>query len=372
VNSRSVDGETASAPALSIITCTYNEAGNVGPLVREITAALGTMVWELIVVDDNSPDGTAETARAFATVDPRIRVIQRMEVRGLASAAVAGFNAARADTMVLLDADLQHDPAHIPALVAALPGKDLVAACRVLDGEEEGLSAPRTALSRTANWLVQTLLGAKLSDPMTGYFAMTRSFYEGAKQRLSAVGFKILVDLLASSSTKPRIGEVAMRMRVRGEGRSKLDARVMADLAALVVDKRSGGLIPARFVLFGFVGASGIIVQVGVFAALQRAGVAVPEIAQAIAILIAMTSNYILNNMLTFRDRRLTGSGFVRGWFAFALGCAIGSVANLSVFSVLHRSLVSDIVASALGAIVGSVSNYILAQRLTWRTPKQT
>lgn len=369
----SASGEDGSAvPSVSIVTCTYNEAGNIGHLVAEITAAMGGVSWELIVVDDNSPDGTADAARALGAHDGRIHVIQRMDVRGLASAAVAGFDAARAATLVLLDADLQHDPALIPSLIAALPGRDLVAACRVLDGAEDGLSGPRTALSRTANWLVQTLLGARLSDPMTGYFVMTRGFYDGAKKRLSAVGFKILVDLLASSPVKPSVGEVAMRMRARGEGRSKLDARVMADLAALVVDKRSGGIIPARFVLFGFVGASGIIVQVGVFAALKRFGVAVPEIAQAVAILIAMTSNYVLNNMLTFRDRRLSGQGFVRGWFAFALGCALGSAANLSVFSILHRLFINDILASALGAVVGSISNYFLAKRLTWRTPKHT
>ena len=320
---------------------------------------------EVIVVDDASTDGTPEAVRAVG--DPRVRLIERRGERGLASAAMAGWDAAAGCWLAIMDGDGQHDPALIPAMLERARGGalDLVASTRYRDEGPSGLTGWRHIVSRAGTWAAGLALRAPLTDPMAGCFLMSRAFYVSVRPRLAGVGFKILVDLVASAKTPPRFVEVPTALRTRIAGESKLDLRVAADLAALVVDKRSGGLIPARFVLFAGVGVTGVAVQLLAFELLQLV-VARFSWAQALAILTAMTWNFQLNNLLTFRDRRLAGLAWFRGWLTFALACAFGAMINLAIGAGLERAGAWAWAANLAGALSGGVWNFIAARRATW------
>jgi dolichol-phosphate mannosyltransferase len=200
---------------------------------------------------------------------------------------------------------------------------------------------------------------------MSGCFVMRRSWYEAARPRLSAVGFKILVDLVASSSGRPRIVERPTALRARTGGESKLDARVIADLGALVAEKWTGGLIPARFVLFAVVGTSGIVVNQRLFALARWAGVW-PLAAILVGLFGAMAWNFGLNNLLTFRDQRLRGRALVRGFAGFCLACTAGAAVNFMTAAGLHHFGVGWGWATLTGALIGGVWNFWAIRHTTW------
>lgn len=350
--------------ALSLVVCTLNEAAAIGPLISEVSGAFEGVDYELIVVDDGSTDGTPDVVRHCG--DARVRLVERSGVRGLASAAIAGWDVARGDLLALMDGDGQHDPALLPALVEALEGSgaDLAIGARDLRAAQ-ALSPLRVRLSLAGVWLADLALGAPITDPLSGYFVMRRSFYERGRPRLSGVGFKILVDLIASARPRPKVVERPTALRPRLGGESKLDVRVIADLAALLVEKRLGGLIPARFILFTGVGLSGVVVNVAALGLLLQALPFAP--AQALAIFLAMGWNFLINNLLTFRDRRLAGLGMLRGFAAFVAACAVGAAINLAVSTLLYRTGWRWAPAGAIGALLAGVFNFWAVRRVTWR-----
>ena len=349
--------------------CTLNEEAAIGPLLEEIDGTLGQVAHEIIVVDDDSTDATAAIVRARSQTHPHVRLIVRMGVRGLASAAVTGWDVASGERFALMDGDGQHDPALLLSLMTAMDsgGADLAVGARDLAGEAQAFSATRLRMSKAATWLAGLVLGARLSDPMSGYFIMTRTFYDEMRPRLSAVGFKILVDLVASSRRKVSFVEVRTALRERRGGTSKLDARVIADLGALLIEKRFGSLIPARFVLFSVVGVSGVVVNIAVLEGLRRF-VHVPFIpAQGIAILTAMGSNFLINNLLTFRDQRLRGWALATGFAGFVIACALGAVFNWAASVGLHQILRWHVlVAAVVSALLAGVFNFAAVRRVTW------
>jgi dolichol-phosphate mannosyltransferase len=288
-------------------------------------------------------------------------------VRGLASAAVRGWDAARGDALALMDGDGQHDPRLISQLVEALAAEnaDLAVASRYVDAGPSGLTGRRHWLSRAGTRVAGLLLRAPLTDPMSGCFVMRRSWYEAARPRLSAVGFKILVDLVASSRRRLRVAERPTALRPRSGGQSKLDARVVADLGALVAEKWTGGLIPARFVLFAVVGASGIVVNQLLFAAAYLAH-AWPLAAALFGLFGAMAWNFALNNLLTFRDQRLRGAALLGGFAGFCAACTAGAAVNLMVGAGLHGLGARWGWASLAGAVAGGFWNFWAVRRTTW------
>jgi dolichol-phosphate mannosyltransferase len=357
---------------LAIILPTLNERGNLGPLVERIDRAIGTAaVWEVIIVDDDSRDGTADEARALALTDPRVRVIQRIGRRGLASAAIEGFCATAAPYVAVMDADHQHDPALLPGMLAALKSgeAEICVASRFAEGAStaEWAAPEREKLSTYANALARKITGVELSDPMSGYFMLPATTARALVPRLSGIGFKILLDLLATADAPMTVKEFPLNFAARREGESKLDRAILFDFLAGLYDKTLGKVIPTRFALFGTVGAFGVLVHFVVLSVLLFALGERFAIAQTAAVLVAMSFNFWLNNWLTYRDKRLVGAvALLRGWLGFIATCAIGAFANVAIATFMEGSGIHWVLAALAGIVVGSVWNYALSSRFVW------
>lgn len=361
------------APALelAIILPTLNERDNLAPLVERIEGALGKAGWEVLIVDDNSADGTAEEARRLSLTDPRVRVIQRIGRRGLASAAIEGFCATAAPYSAVMDADHQHDPnLLVPMLAAVRSGEAEVAvASRFAEGAstEEWGRPDREKLSGVANALARKLTGVELSDPMSGFFLLPTATARRLVPKLSGIGFKILLDLLATAETPLKVKDFPMNFSARRAGESKLDRAIAFDFLAGLYDKSFGKVIPTRFALFGTVGALGVVVHMAILYAFLLALGTNFSWSQAVATFGAMSFNFWLNNWLTYRDKRLTSPKQVFwGWLGFIGACSIGAFANVAVATTLFDRGVHEVLAALVGIAIGSVWNYALSSRFVW------
>jgi dolichol-phosphate mannosyltransferase len=358
-------------PELSVVIPTFNERENLEPLIARLHAALGALSWEAVFVDDDSPDGTASRVREIAQADPHIRAIQRLGRRGLSTAVIEGMLSTSGPFIAVMDCDLQHDERILPHMLAALKTGEtqLVIASRYADGGDAaaGLSAERQGLSRLATRLAHLVIKAPPTDPMSGYFMIRRTAFEHVAHNLSGQGFKILLDLLASAPTPLRFIEVPYVFRNRTHGESKLDSNVMLEYLALIADKTIGRYIPPRFLLFGLVGGLGIAVHFAALALAFKGAHLHFELSQSIAIVVAMTSNFFLNNMLTYRDQRLRGWRMLRGLLSFYAICGLGAVANVGVASVIFKRGEAWWLAAFAGAIIGSVWNFAASSTFTWR-----
>jgi dolichol-phosphate mannosyltransferase len=358
-------------PELSIVIPTFNERDNLDPLIGRLHRALGGLSWEAVFVDDDSPDGTALRIREIAQEDPNIRGILRVGRRGLSSAVIEGIMSTSGPYIAVMDCDLQHDERILPHMLAALriAETDLVIASRYTDGADaaKGLSARRYDLSRLATALSHLVLKAPPTDPMSGFFAIKRAAFDSTAHRLSGQGFKILLDLLASAPKPLRFVEVPYVFRNREHGQSKLDSNVMVEYLALIAEKTVGRYIPSRFLLFALVGGFGIAVQFLAFELAFRGALLHFSVAQAAATLVAMTSNFFLNNVLTYRDQRLKGWRMVTGLISFYAICGLGAVANVGVGRALFHEGDAPWLASLAGAVVGSVWNFAASSAFTWR-----
>jgi dolichol-phosphate mannosyltransferase len=364
-------GQSAAPLELAIVLPTFNERANIAPLIERIEAALGPAGWEAIVVDDNSADGTADEARRLGLTDPRIRVIQRIGRRGLASAAIEGMCATAAPFVAVMDADHQHDPALLAPMLTAVKGGecDLAYASRFAPGgSAQGLSsAERETASRLANALARRLTGTELSDAMSGYFLLRSEQVRRQAPELSGIGFKIMLDLLATARPPLKVREFPMAFAQRRAGDSKLDHGVLLDFLAGLYERYLGRIIPTRFALFGTVGAVGVGVHFTVLSlAYLLAGVAFGW-AQAIATMVAMTFNFWLNNVLTYRDKKLTGPrALFWGWLGFCAACAVGAFANVAVATFIEARTGHWASAALAGIAIASVWNYALSSRFVW------
>lgn len=361
------------APTVSVVICTLNEHEAIGPVLRELAAHLRHIDYEAIVVDDSDDERTAHAVALHAATDPAVRLLRRRGGRGLASAAIAGWDSARGRCLALMDGDGQHDPALIARMLRRMQETEaeVVVASRYLDTGDSGLGRCRHALSRVGVRLSQALLGLGVADPMSGCFLMRRSWYRQVRPQLSGVGFKILVDVLASARRRPYIAQVPTRLRSRRGGASKLDARVVAELAALLLEKRTRGWLPARMSLFFAVGCSGMGVHLLALGALLLSGVAF-WLAQLLAICAAMAWNFLCNNLLTFRDRRLSGMRLLRGMAMFYAACFGGAILSELIGSGLHALQWPWWLAGAAGALAAGGWNYYAAKRTAWRPAHAT
>lgn len=367
---------------LGVVLPTYNERGNLRTMVERLDKALDGIGWEVIVVDDNSPDGTADEARALAKDDPRVRVIQRIGRRGLSSAAIEGMCATAAPVVAVMDADHQHDPALLPGMLAAIESGDydLAYASRFAEGAStEAWGRPdRVKASNLANRIANKVTGVELTDPMSGFFMLPTETLRADAHRLSGVGFKILLDILATVERPLKVKEFPLNFAARADGESKLDRTVVFEFLVGLYDKWLGRWIPTRFALFGTIGGLGVIVHMAVLAlVLSLFGAPFlinhyPKevefiVGQTAAAVVAMTFNFVLNNELTYADKRLRGFGpLLTGWARFALTCAFGLLANIGAATALVRIGFHAYPAALVGIVLGSVWNFALSSKFVW------
>lgn len=366
-----VSESTTKRPTLSVIVPTYREAANVPTLFERLKAALGDIPWEMVVVDDNSPDGTYDVAFAIAAQDSRMRCLRRVNRAGLAGAVIEGWLASSADFVAVIDGDLQHDESILPQMYASLAAGegDLAIGTRVADPTKPGgLSPARQKLSDLGAWFFRLVAGVSVSDPMSGFFMTRRSTIAELAPRLSPDGFKILVDVVLSAPQPLRIVETHYVFRQRVAGESKLSPLVGLDFLGLVAHHASGGVLPIRFVLFAGIGGVGIVVHLAVLSiVLAISGDAHFDVGQTIATLAAMASNFVLNNEITYRSYRYRGLGMIGGFLLFALVCSIGAISNVNIASWLFADRTTWWLAGLAGALVGVVWNYAASTTFVWR-----
>ncbi|WP_326536367.1 glycosyltransferase family 2 protein [Pseudorhodoferax sp.] len=353
---------------MSIVIPTFNESANVAELLRRIDATMGSQGWEAVFVDDDSPDGTAAAVRAIACIDQRVRCVQRIGRRGLSSACIEGMLASAAPVIAVMDADLQHDESILPTMLARIDqGADVVVATRYAQGGSTGeWDASRKSMSLWATRMSRLILKQPVSDPMSGFFMLRRDVLEGCVHELSAMGFKILLDLLASSRRELRIAELPYVFRDRFAGESKLDSMVVWEYGMLLLDKTIGRFVPVRFLMFSLIGGLGVFVHMAVLtAALKGFGLDF-TVAQTVATLLSMVFNFALNNTLTYRDRRLAGWAWLRGLASFVVACGVGAVANIGISTWLYEHDTRWVLAAIAGILIGAVWNYAVTQLYTW------
>ena len=354
---------------LAVVLPTYNERENIPLLIDKLDDALHGLAWEAIFVDDDSPDGTAEVVRAHARLDARIRLLHRVGRRGLSSACIEGMLATSAPIVAVMDADLQHDEAILPVMLRRLHQEslDLVVGSRHAEGGSMGeFGRARRFLSRSGQKISHSVCRSKVTDPMSGFFLLRRSFLQEVVRDLQGQGFKILVDLLASSPRPVRLAEVGYSFRSRRFGESKLNVVVGLEYVFLILNSLLGGIIPVRLALYLLVGALGLATHLAALLLLSQAVHLHFVAAQLIATFVAMLENFSLNNRITFRDRRLQGAQLFSGGARFVLACGFGAWANVVFANTLWQSGTQWYVAGLAGIVLGSVWNLSISSLFTW------
>jgi dolichol-phosphate mannosyltransferase len=358
-------------PALVVVIPTFNERDNIAPLLENLAQALDGIRWEIVFVDDDSTDGTVEAIRQACSTDGRIRSVRRLGRRGLASAVVEGLQSNFAPFIAVMDADLPHDERLLGPMLDILrrDEADVVVGSRYLaEGSVGDWGKGRRTMSRLATGLSRLVLrGRDLTDPMSGFFMLKRDAFDAAMRRLSQEGYKILLDILASSPRTVRIKEVPYVFGTRQHGQSKLDSLVVLDYLTLLLDKLVGRWVPVRFLMFTAVGSIGVLLHMAVLAAVLDLGVAFLP-AQIVATVVAIACNFFLNNTLTYRDKRLKGFGAVLlGLVSFYAVCSVGAVANVGIANFLFVQDYAWWVSGICGILVGAVWNYATSALFTWR-----
>lgn len=370
---------------LSVILPTYNESKNVPILIEKIGAALAGIDYEVLVVDDNSPDRTYEIVDNISKTNPRVRCIRRIHERGLSSAVVTGMSASEAQYFAVMDADLQHDESILPDLLRAVreEGYDLAVGSRAAeDGSFGEWSRVRRFMSWSATLMAKILLPVQVKDPMSGFFLTSRGVFEKARDQINPVGFKILLEFLGRLRGL-KVKEVGYTFRTRIHGETKLSGSVIRNYLVALLDLRFGHVASPVFILYCLVGASGVIVYYAVRALTDHimisfldTGLAPPfariPAGAILAFIFSVTNNYAWNNYLTFYDIRHKGFRIATGVILFFLVSLVGLLVQTAVTHLIHTlgmpaDAASAAFARAAGISVAVITNYFLNVTFTWR-----
>jgi dolichol-phosphate mannosyltransferase len=356
---------------LAVIIPTLNERENVAALVDRLEAAVAGIRWEAVFVDDDSPDGTADLVRELGQQQSNIRCVQRLGRRGLSSACIEGILASSAPFIAVMDADMQHDEALLPKMLATIKERqlDVVIGTRYgANGSVGDLQRSRVVISGLASRLARLVIKAELTDPLSGFFLIARGAFAATMRDLSGQGFKILLDIFASSPRPLAFAELPFHFRRRVNGESKLDTLVAWEYVTLLLDKLAGPIIPVRFLLFAMIGGFGVLTHLAtLWLAVYPLKIDFAA-GQAVATMVAMTGNFLLNNLFTYRDRRLHGRSLVTGLLSFCAVCGLGAAANVGIAAHLFDANHSWWLAGLGGAAIGAVWNYAMSSVFVWRS----
>ena len=358
---------------LSVILPTYNERNNIEPLLCELLKLSDLFELELIVVDDSSTDGTLLIVRDLAQRDRRIRFISRVGRSGLSSAIKEGCLCATGEILAIMDTDGQHEVNTVSNGIQKLirNNLDFVVGSRFLDNSAiRGLSDARKGGSSIANSLAKLSLPREYShmtDFMSGCIVLDRQSCISFIEKIDVNGFKFLYELLAVSKGKLKGKEIELIFQPRKYGKSKLDIAIVWDFLVSLVHTFFQRVIPRKAISFAFVGAIGVVVQFSVVYFLTWfVGIGF-EKALPFAVTLAASSNYLINNSLTFRTNRLRNRGLIIGLFKFLLVSSLPIVANIGLATSFFNYISPNIIFSQLaGIIVVYIWNYAASSRLVW------
>ncbi|MDV6237133.1 glycosyltransferase family 2 protein [Leptospira ellisii] len=378
------------SPFISIILPTYNEKENLPILLPRIESSLKGYSFEIIVVDDNSPDRTWEIAERLKEKHPEMRVLRRMDAKGLSSAVIAGMGSAKGNVFLVMDADLQHDERILPRLIDEIVSgrSDISIGTRYTNGgSTSDWSAIRRFFSVTATRLAKLFLPLPVSDPMSGFFAISRAQFEGTLEKINPRGFKILLEFLSRPSVAPRVSEVPFTFQSRRFGQTKLDGSVIRNYLVAVLDIRFGKRISPTFLLYSLVGSFGVLVNltgllIGEFFEF-------PELETPFRFLnpfhtsvlfgieISILSNFAFNNYLTFYEKRYSGFKLTQGLILFHLVSLLGLFIQVSGFQFLyHKIFLSELkfsgiliklICDSFAISAAMITNYFLNLNVTWK-----
>jgi dolichol-phosphate mannosyltransferase len=354
---------------LSIVIPTFNEKDNIVPLIEQMRKALAGYDYETVFVDDNSSDGTAEAIESLASKYP-VRVLVRKDERGLASAVVHGINNSDSEYVLVMDADLQHPPEVIPALIEkAKSSVDVVIGSRYVEGggcQDWGII--RRIISKGAMGLAHLFLPATrpVNDPMSGFFMFNRRVVEGVE--LKPAGYKILLEILMEGKIEST-AEVPFVFVNRSGGESKLNAKQQIEYLRHLYSlmKRTGELV--RFFKFCLVGLSGVFVNQGILWILTEFAGLPYQASAVVSIEASIISNFVLNDFFTFPQRRAPGTKpfFNRLW-KFNVVSLIGAAINYGILMLLTEvAHLHYLVSNLIGIIVATLWNYLVNTSWTWR-----
>ena len=380
--------EPAGSVHLSLIVPTYNEVKNVENIVRILSGLLEEPTggnYEVIIVDDDSPDGTWKVAQSLLEKYPKLRVMRRQEERGLSTAVIRGWQAAEGEILGVIDGDLQHPPETLLKLLRAIDnGADMAVASRHVEGGGvSNWSLARRILSRGAQMLglmiLPSVLG-RVTDPMSGYFMVRRSSVVG--KDLNPLGYKILLEVLARGDVGT-VAEVGYVFQERLEGESKVTWKLYKDYLLHLAKLRSRGRISKlrgklqfpfdRFLRFGLVGLSGVLVDMAIFYLLNdptSLGWALSR-SKLIAGEVAIVNNFLWNDFWTFGDV----SSHQRGWTArlrrfikFNVVCLMGLGLNVLILNGFVNLLhINPYLANLMAIAIVTIWNFWINLKLSWR-----
>lgn len=375
-------------PTISVIVPTYNEAENIPLLIPRLRSALVDFDYEVIIVDDDSPDLTWKVAGDLVADESRFSVVRRTTEKGLSAAVLTGMNVAQGSVFVVMDGDLQHDPAAIPALVSKVldDGAEIAVASRAVEGGSYGEFSPRRRLiSWIGAQMAHVLLQAPVTDPMSGFFALRRQRYEEVVHQVNPRGFKILLEFLARGR-RPNVAEIGYRFGSRVHGTTKLTGSVVVAYLLALIELSVGRFVSATFTAYCLVGTTGLAIRViteqtlvgGLPAALISTRWAV-----LVAVELSVVANYALNNVFTFTTRRHRGRRQVRGLVMFHVVSLYGLFVHAGANALLRDDTaeagswdLAELWATdvsmpfVVGMIMALVGNYHLNATVTWRRPR--
>jgi dolichol-phosphate mannosyltransferase len=380
---------TVTAPILSVVTPTFDEAENLPLLVERIHSALDGIPHEIIVADDNSPDRTWEVAEKLADVDPTVRVLRRFHDHGLSAAVLDGMAMARGEYLAVIDADLQHDETILPSMLDLLrqDRADVAVGSRETEGGGYGeWSSRRRAVSWVATAIARTLLRVPTGDPMSGYFVITREAYEATAAQINPRGFKILLEFIGRNRGL-RVEEVGYRFSNRRHGETKLNRSVIRSYLLAVAELRLGRQVDPVFLLYVMVGVFGLGVNSLLFTLFEALGFprietglneALDPVYSSFLASVAITTIllFVINNEFTFWEQRYRGVKLLPAFVVYAGMTFVGTLVHIAVFSWLQEvgflfDVIGDdaarVVHNLIGAVVALVVNWYLNTTYLWR-----
>ena len=359
---------------ISIVIPTFNEVENIIPLLKNLTALVNDFEYEIIIVDDDSPDGTSDAVNKYMKFNKRIKLITRIGRSGLSSAIKEGLIFAQGKYLLVLDGDGQHHPSFILNMLREIKKNesDVVIGSRFLnDSKVEGLSNKRSLGSKIANKLARISLHrnySKITDYLSGCFCLEKEMTKKFIRKIEINGFKFLYELLSLSKGKLAVNEVPLIFKERRFGNSKLDIAIVWDFLISIIHNLTLRILPRRAISFGMVGISGVFVQLFVTSCLVEIFLVDFYNALPFAVIIAATSNFLINNQVTFRSDRLKNSALLIGLLKFLIVASLPVIANVGITTAFYKYISADtFVAQIAGIAIVYAWNYLASSSFVWK-----